>query len=137
MSAPSEAVRETRSERVVSSGAIEVQDRNRTHVHHGEDTGSSGVGGGVFHQGEGDHASLLGDRRRDGAVGGGLRQDGVPQPAKAAMGVEERIYDQGSEDGSAVHFPNDTPGATKSMDCHQMKASLRVRNGREEPLHPG
>ena len=73
MSAPPEAVRETRSERVVSSGAIEVQDGNRTHVHHGEDTGSSGVGGGVLHQGEGDHASLPGNRLGDGAVGGGLR----------------------------------------------------------------
>ena len=30
MSAPLEAVRETRSERVVSSGAIEVQSRNKT-----------------------------------------------------------------------------------------------------------
>ena len=97
-----------------------------THVHHGEDTGSSGVGGGVFHQGEGDHASLPGNRRGDGAVGGGLRQDGVSQPAEAAMGVKERIYDQGSEDGSAVHIPNDTPGATEPMDCHQMEASLRV-----------
>ena len=136
MSAPPEAVRETRSERVVSSEAIEVQSGNETLDRHGEDTGSSGVGGGVFHQGEGNHTSVPENRRGDGAAGGGLRQNGVPQLAEPAVGIEERIYDQGSEDGSAVHVPNDTPGAAEPMDCRQMEVSLRVRDGGEGPLHP-
>ena len=102
MSAPPEAVRETWSERVVSSRAIEVQSGNETHGRHGEDTGSSGVGEGVLHQGAGDYASVPGNRRGDGAAGGGIRQDGVPQPADLAVRVEVQIYDPGSEDGSAV-----------------------------------
>ena len=64
---------------------------NEMHGRHGEDTGSSGVGGGVLHQGEDDYASVPRNRRDDGAAGGGLRQDGVPQPTDLAVGVEEQI----------------------------------------------